>query len=150
MNSTHKLCLTFILFWMADLLLPSWPHHVIHSLLLSLGNSPAGRRAAGPPPGALWECRLRAISLGCHRVLFLCLNNLLEWGLQSKELLGALQENASAVVPPLPCLSSRNIHAYRYIIVHKMQFGILPRLDYLLLFDLFTGSSGNLIEADNV
>lgn len=67
------------------------------------------------PVGAQWECRLRAISLGCQRGLSLRLNN--DWGLHSKELLGALQENASSVVSidsfSLSAgLSSQNIHAY--------------------------------------
>lgn len=114
-NSTHWLVCLWC--WMADLLPPPWPHHVTHSLPPSLGNGPAGCRGAGPARGALWECRLRAISLGCRRGLSLRLNNLLDWGLRSKEVLGALQENASSVVPidsfPLPTdLSSQNIHAY--------------------------------------
>lgn len=80
---------------MADLLPPHWPHHVTHYLPLSLGNGPTGCRGVGAPLGALWESRLRAISLGCHRVFFLRLNNLLNWGLHSEEL---LQGNVFAVV----------------------------------------------------
>lgn len=103
---------------MADLLLPSRPYHVTHSLPLSLGNGPAACRGVGRARGALWECRLRAISLGCQRGLSIRLNiRLLDWGLHSKELLGALQEKASSVVSIdllslSTGLSSQNIHAY--------------------------------------
>lgn len=147
MSSLHRLYLASqtlpehcVWCWMADLLPPSWPHHVTPSLPPSLGNGPAGCWGVGPAPGALWECRLRAVSLGCQRGLSLRLNNLLDWGLRSKELLGALQENASSVVSIdslsftfyRPLLSKYSC-IYRYIIVHEMHFGMLPRLEYLLV-----------------
>lgn len=67
-----------------------------------------------PSHGALWECRSRAISLGCQWGLSLRLNNLLDWGLHSKELLGALQEPPqwSPLKMSLSTVPSQNIHAH--------------------------------------
>jgi len=91
------------------------------------------------PLGPCGECCLRAVSMGCHRGLSLRLYNLLDWGLHSKELLGAMQENVSSVVLSLPLPLSLsfyrtyNIHAYRFTIVHEMHFGMLPVSKRLLL-----------------
>lgn len=104
--------------WMADLLPPSWPHHVTHSLPPSLGNGPAGCRGVGPAPGALGGVSFKSHLPGCQRRLSFRLNNLLDWGLHSRASGSFAGECRASTVVSIDSLSlstglsSQNIHAY--------------------------------------